>query len=113
MDTSDIKDEDMVEIVANANKPKFISVVHPSSISNKGPGVVYISQATARPRCDTCKGNQCLHLSTYEAARRQLEGESNDAKKKLRKTAIQNITIANAKGNNDPVPSKLPNKKVR
>ena len=42
MDTSDIKDEDMVEIVANANKPKFISVVHPSSISNKGPGVVYI-----------------------------------------------------------------------
>ena len=59
------EEEDLVEVISET--PKYMAVIHPSFKSSKGPGVVILSSKMLKPKCISCRGNDCcVHLAIQQ-----------------------------------------------
>ena len=81
-ENEDDKKEDLVEVVEE--KPKYFAVIHPScnNPKGKGPGVVFLTSKTLKPKCTTCQGgDSCVHLRIHHEKFKQQSQGGSEAKR--------------------------------
>ena len=62
-----------------------MAVIHPSFKSSKGPGVVILSSKMLKPKCISCRGNDCcVHLAIHLHKYKQQLKETNNNSKRLK-----------------------------
>ena len=77
------EEEDLVEVISET--PKYMAVIHPSFKSSKGPGVVILSSKMLKPKCISCRGNDCcVHLAIHLHKYKQQLKETNNNSKRLK-----------------------------
>ena len=96
LDIDDNEEEDLVEVLSE--RPTYLAAVHISNKVNKGPGAVFLSSKTVKPKCVVCPGQDCcqhlkVHMSNFK---RSLDEESVD-KTENKRIKIDRIEPVNPK----------------
>ena len=91
VDVEDDDETDIVEVITE--KPRYLAVVHTSSKSSKGPGIVTLTSKTLKPKCLVCSGqDRCVHLTIhFQQYKRELEHDTETEEINVKRLRMERI----------------------